>query len=388
MIFVMPPFFRGRLFWKIFVFFFLAQLAGIVVTGVAIWATLPDASPGFTPPPRGFFELPPRPPSGRDGGPSRPPHPPPGPRFPLKHLLAGTAASLVFSALLAAYIARPVRRLRAALQAGASGEMVTDLAASMGGRCDELTDLCRDFDRMAQHIDQLMRGQRRLMHDVSHEMRSPLARLSAIMGLMRQQPERIDDCLDLLERESERMDRLVSELLTLSRLESGVAARRDELVDLAEILADAVTDAGPEAEQAACAIEIHAGGNFPMRGDGEMLHRLFDNLLRNALAYASCGGWIGIRAERIGKTVCVCVEDRGPGVLDADLERLFEPFFRGHRTPSRNGHGLGLAIARQIVMSHSGRIAAENRHEGGLRVKIEFPLADVPSSVNAIKASG
>ena len=376
----MPPFLRGRLFWKIFVFFFLAQVTGIVVTGVAIWATLPDGAGVFPPPPPppGVVSMPSgvphvAPPGSPD---TPPPLPPPEPRFPLKHLLAGTLASLVFAALLAAYIARPVRRLREALQAGASGQLVTDLAESMGNRRDELADLCRDFDRMAHHIDQLMQGQRRLMHDVSHEMRSPLARLSAIVGLVRQQPERLDDCLNLLEHESARMDRLVSELLTLSRLESGMAGPGDEILDLSEVLADVVADAEPEAEQAGCRVDFVAPGELPVRGDAEMLHRLFDNLVRNALAYASGGGWIGLRAEPEGEGVRVRVEDRGPGVLNADIERLFEPFFRGSRAPARKGHGLGLAIARQIAASHDGRIDVENRREGGLRVSVALPLVD------------
>ena len=277
---------------------------------------------------------------------------------------------------------RPVRRLREALQAGASGQLITDLAESMGGRRDELADLCRDFDRMANHIDQLMQGQRHLMHDVSHEMRSPLARLSAIVGLVRQQPERLEDCLNLLEHESARMDRLVSELLTLSRLESGMAGPGDEVVDLTEVLADVVADAGPEAELAACRVELDANGDFPVRGDAEMLHRLFDNLLRNALAYASGGGWVGMRTEREDECVRVCVEDHGPGVLSADLERLFEPFFRGSQAPARKGHGLGLAIARQIVVSHGGRIDAENRREGGFRFNVRLPLAGDRSSAD------
>ncbi len=387
----MPPFLRGRLFWKIFVFFFLAQVTGIVVTGVAIWATLPDGAGGFPPPPPEAAAALARPDVSASNGlpqpPDGPPLPPPGPRFPLKHLLAGTLASLVFAALLAAYIARPVRRLRAALQAGASGQLITDLTESMGGRRDELADLCRDFDRMANHIDQLMQGQRRLMHDVSHEMRSPLARLSAIVGLVRQQPERLDDCLNLLEHESTRMDRLVSELLTLSRLESGIVGRGHEIVDLAELLADVVSDAEPDAEQAACRVELVVAGDLPVRGDAEMLHRLFDNLLRNALAYASGGSWVGIFGEREGDVVRVCVEDRGPGVLSSDLERLFEPFYRGSQAPARKGHGLGLAIARQIVASHGGQIDAENRREGGLRVSVRLPLGGDPTSAEGVTAS-
>lgn len=404
----MRPFPRGRLFWKILFFFFLAQAVTVIGTGLAIWAAMPDGGmpplappgregrppapmPGAHPPPDGRPER-----AGEPGGP--PPRDRPferrgdplaGPRLldpPLLHLAAGAVVSLVFAALLAAYIARPVRRLREALQAGASGQLVTDLADAMGHRRDELADLCRDFDRMAHHIDQLMQGQRRLLHDVSHEMRSPLARLSAIVGLVRQQPERLDDCLNLLEHESARMDRLVSELLTLSRLESGMLDPGEEIFDLAEVLADVVADAAPEAGQTGCRVELAANAEAPVRGDAEMLHRVFDNLLRNALAYASGGGWIGLRLEARAETIEVCVEDRGPGVLSADLDRLFEPFFRGSQAPARKGHGLGLAIARQIVANHGGSIHAENRREGGLRVCVRLPRATAGSPAGAVRA--
>lgn len=375
----MPSFLQGRLFWKILVFFFLAQATTVIGTGLAIWTTMPEME-GFPPPPAAMDspapgslrDIPPPPGRARfQESPGRPP--PPGPRLPLLHLLAGSIVSLVFATLLAAYIARPVGRLRQALQAGAAGQLATDIADTMGHRRDELADLCRDFDRMAHHIDHLMQGQRRLLHDVSHEMRSPLARLSAIVGLIRQQPERLDDCLNLLEHESTRMDRLVSELLTLSRLESGMVEAGEELIDLAEVLADVVGDAAPEAEQAACRIDLDAGAEALVRGDAEMLHRVFDNLVRNALAYAASGGWVGIRVDREENDIRVCVEDRGPGVLSSDLKRLFEPFFRGSRAPVKKGHGLGLAIARQVVVNHHGRIDAENRREGGLRITVRMP---------------
>ena len=403
----MRPFPRGRLFWKILFFFFLAQAVTVIGTGLAIWAAMPDGGmpplappgregrppapmPGAHPPPDGRPER-----AGEPGGPPPRDRPferrgePLAPRLldpPLLHLAAGAVVSLVFAALLAAYIARPVRRLREALQAGASGQLVTDLADAMGHRRDELADLCRDFDRMAHHIDQLMQGQRRLLHDVSHEMRSPLARLSAIVGLVRQQPERLDDCLNLLEHESARMDRLVSELLTLSRLESGMLDPGEEIFDLAEVLADVVADAAPEAGQTGCRVELAANAEAPVRGDAEMLHRVFDNLLRNALAYASGGGWIGLRLEARAETIEVCVEDRGPGVLSADLDRLFEPFFRGSQAPARKGHGLGLAIARQIVANHGGSIHAENRREGGLRICVRLPRATAGSPAGAVRA--
>ncbi len=377
----MPKLPLGRLFWKFLIFFFLAQTTAVLGVGLAIWATMPLPATWAPPPPTdvraqavaergtGGAVTPPHP-----VGRSRPPPPPPGPKLPLVHLLSGALVSLVFAALLAAYVARPIRRLRQALQTAAGGQLVPGVAAAMGSRRDELADLGHDFDRMAQHLAQLMEGQRRLLHDVSHELRSPLARLNAVIGLARQQPEKFEECLTRLEHESVRMDRLLSELLTLSRLESGMMARDNEPVDIADLLADVVADTAPEAEQAGCKVELDLGGiDCVVCGDAEMLHRVFDNLLRNVLIHAAAGGWVGVALSVAGDALCVRVEDRGPGVPDAELARLFEPFYRGTQVAARNGHGLGLAIARQIIDNHRGCIEAANRTVGGLCVSVYLP---------------
>ncbi len=110
-------------------------------------------------------------------------------------------------------------------------------------------------------------------------------------------------------------------------------------------------------------------------GDAEMLHRVFDNLLRNALTHAAVGGWAGIGLTVSDDAVSVRVEDRGPGVLSSELDRLFVPFYRGTQSSGRNGHGLGLAIAHQVVDNHQGRIEAANRAEGGLCLSVVLPAA-------------
>ena len=373
----------GRLFWKFLVFFFLAQMTAVLGVGLAIWATMPERlieAPAFSAPrskPTARLPAPPDFPFGQRG--AHPPPPPPGPELPIVHLAAGAVVSLLFATLLAAYVSRPIRRLREALQQGASGELVPGVTASMGARRDELADLGRDFDRMARHTAQLMAAQRRLLHDVSHELRSPLARLNAIVGLIRQQPQNLDAQLLRLEHESMRMDRLLSELLTLSRLESGSEGRRGEpveAVDLKELLEEVIEDAAPESAQAGCRIEfVGPAGCCAAPGDRELLYRLFDNLLRNALTHAAEGGWAGVSVSAGDDAIEICIKDNGPGVPANDLAQLFSPFFRSIDANGRKGHGLGLAIARQIVDNHHGRIAAANRDNGGLQVSVHLPRA-------------
>ena len=102
--------------------------------------------------------------------------------FPFEPLLVGLFASLAFAALLALYIARPIKSLRAAFDAAAAGKLETRVGPTIGARRDELADLGRDFDRMASRLQGVIEAQRRLLHDVSHEMRSPLARMQAAIG--------------------------------------------------------------------------------------------------------------------------------------------------------------------------------------------------------------
>lgn len=360
---------RSRLFWKFLVFFFLAQLTAVVGVGLGIWATLPP-HPDEGPP----FERTGAPPGPPPGLPGIAPPPPfrPGPPLPVLHLLAGALVSLVFAALLAAYVSHPIHRLRQALRDAAEGRLAADLARMMGDRRDELADLGLDYDRMVRHLAQLMDSQRTLLHDVSHELRSPLARVEAIIDVARQQPESVGECLTRLEHESRRIDALLGELLTLSRLESGLHETDEAAIDLDALLADVLADALPEAELAGCRVELDAASGAHLRGNAELLHRCFDNLLRNALTHAASGGWVGISVRRGDTRVEVRVSDRGPGLPDAEFERIFEPFYRARRS-SGKGSGLGLAIARRIVSRHAGDIHAESAAGGGLVVCVRLP---------------
>ncbi len=317
-----------------------------------------------------FFVSPPQ----RNG--ARPGHPPGRHWMPLLiPLLAGGIVSLIFAALLAGYFSKPIRTLRSAFKSAANGRLAQHVGPAMGRRRDELADLGRDFDAMAHRLQSLMEGQRRLLHDVSHELRSPLARLQAAIGLARQQPERLGETLARIERESVRMDKLVSELLTLSRLEAGMAGKFDEDVDLNELVANVAEDARFEAEAQGCRVELAAHGRAGVRGNAELLHRALENIVRNALKHSPPGGLVSIEAgvAANGQTAVISVSDEGSGVPESELPAIFEPFFRGNQANAPDGHGLGLAISRRTVMAHGGGIHAGNRAAGGLCVTVTLP---------------
>lgn len=303
-------------------------------------------------------------------------------RWILKHLplllmiVSGLFASLLFSALLAWYFTRPIRHLKQAFSDVAEGKLDTRVSPAMGKRQDELAELGHNFDFMTGKISALVNGQRQLLHDVSHELRSPLARMQAAIGIAQQQPDKVTPTLDRLEREAERISDLVGELLLISRMETGVEHGQQSDVDLTSLINDIVEDARFEAENKSVSIKLETNIDITLHGQQELLHRAIENLIRNAIKFSETGKtvYINSQTDAANQNLVITVEDEGPGVKQADLAKLFRPFFRGSHTQRQDGIGLGLTIAQQAVAAHQGQLHAENRAEGGLRMVISLPI--------------
>lgn len=307
------------------------------------------------------------------------------PPHPVWHLfsLQGLLAALVMSGLvclgLARYLSSPVRRLRAATRGLAGGDLGIRVGDALGRRRDEWGGLGRDFDHMAERLQVLIVSQQDLLRDVSHELRSPLARLQAALGLARQRSGgSAGDELDRIEREAERLNELIGQVLSLSRLGSGTGAAIREPVDLAALVGAIADDAGFEAAQHGRRVVVRENSPLTVSADPELLHSALENVVRNAVRYTAAGTAVEIAS--IGdvalRQASISVSDRGPGVDEAVLDRIFDPFFRASAARDRasGGHGLGLSIARRAIELHGGTIEARNRPEGGLEVTIRLPL--------------
>jgi two-component system OmpR family sensor kinase len=301
----------------------------------------------------------------------RPPQPP---LSPWQLIAIGIATSLAFSALLAWYLARPIRSLRWAFDSAAAGRLDTRVSPRIGSRRDEIADLGRDFDRMAQHLQSLVSAQRRLLHDVSHELRSPLARLQAAVGLARQDPAKMEPTLERIERETNRLDAMVGEILTLARLESRTSNPTKEPVDFAHLVASIAEDARFEAEASGRRVALDISGDARVTGDPALLYRAVENVVRNAVKFTAPNTVVDVLLKTTNDRALVSVTDRGPGIPPDELPNVFEAFYRAAGTDA-SGFGLGLAIAQRAVEAHGGTIRAVNVSGGGLRVEIELPLA-------------
>ena len=306
--------------------------------------------------------------------------------FPAMPLIVGALVSLLFAALLAWYFSKPIKQLRFAFESAASGNLDARVGTVMQGRRDELADLGSAFDVMVSRVSQLMQSQTHLMHQVSHELRSPLARLQIAIGLIKQQSaqsklevnEKISTSLNRIETESVRMDHLVGELLTLSRLESGVTALEKERVDLNELLQELVDDANFEGIANHINVEFAAMANVYVLAQADLLQRAIDNIIRNAVKYTLPNTTVRMTStiDHANRNIILVVEDAGAGVTESELETIFKPFYRANSSEAVHGYGLGLAIAKQIIESHEGSVTAANIANAGLQVIIVLPFVD------------
>jgi two-component system, OmpR family, sensor histidine kinase KdpD len=192
-----------------------------------------------------------------------------------------------------------------------------------------------------------------------------------------------------LQSEAERLNRFVGNLLDMTRLESGMVEMRLDLADVAEIVGSALQRAANVL--ARHQVEVAIASDLPMlRLDPILFEQVLFNLLDNAAKYAPSGSRIDLRARRDGDTVAIEVIDEGPGIPPADLERVFDKFYRVQAEDRRRaGTGLGLAICRGFIEAQGGRIEARNRHDrSGAVLAIRLPVPQSAEIRDPVAAHG
>lgn len=281
------------------------------------------------------------------------------------------------SALLASYVATPLSRIRASARRVARGDLSARVGEVRFGRSAEVLALAAEFDGMAARLKELVDGQRRLIRDVSHEMRSPLSRLRVALELARTQAsgDAITQ-LDRIEREALRLEEMIAQAIQLSRMETTLPEKVDN-VAFDELVADIAADAAFEAQARPCALRIAQSAPLTVRAEGELLASAVENVVRNAVHYTVPNSEVDLRLDRVEGQARLRVHDMGPGVPAADCVRIFEPYFRTDTARQRKsgGSGLGLAIAKRAIERQGGRIRASNAEGGGLEIEILLPLA-------------
>jgi two-component system sensor histidine kinase CpxA len=287
----------------------------------------------------------------------------------------------IFSYLLARSLTKPILQLRKATRRFAGGALATRVGSILETRKDEIADLGWDFDTMAERIEALVDAQQRLLRDISHELRSPLARLNVALELARQRSgENPGNALDRIERESERLNELISELLTLTLLESGTEKIEKAPIDIEDLIESVVEDSNFEARDRNRLVQIITSRKVMVNGSEEMLRRAVENVVRNAIRYTDESTAVEVSLlvqEMDGQQVAVIrVRDHGPGVPEAALSKMFKPFYRVEDDRGRltGGTGIGLAITERSIQLHGGTITVSNATDRGLAVEMMMPI--------------
>ena len=259
---------------------------------------------------------------------------------------------------------RPLRWLGDGVARLSAGELDVVLPNQTG---DEFGQLTAAFNEMVGRVREMLRARDQLLLDVSHELRSPLTRIKVAIELSPPGPHRAGLSEDVAE-----MEAMIGELLELERLRDGrtLANAPVDLAALAEEVAGGLRGGGPGVTI------VRPPGGAVARVDRDRVRTVLRNLLENAVKYSLAdSGPVTIRIEPGAEVVTVSVEDDGPGIPQADVGSVFEPFFRVDRSRSKKtgGYGLGLSICKRIVEAHVGRLTVENLTPRGTRFTVTLP---------------
>lgn len=278
---------------------------------------------------------------------------------------------------LATTLVRPLKRITEAARGLAAGRFATRVPVSGN---DELSDLGRDFNAMAQTLERTETARRQWMADISHELRTPLALLRAELEAMQDGVRPLNpDSVASLQTDVARLNRLVEDLYQLSMTDLGALSYHKRPVDPLGLLNDDVETLAGEFARHGLQIDVRIAlpGSVTLQADPDRLSQLFRNLMQNSLRYTDTGGRLEIGVSRAADRVFFDFCDSAPGVPAEALPQLFERFYRveASRNRAHGGAGLGLAICRNIVEAHDGRIEARPSPLGGVCIHIELPLA-------------
>ncbi|MFQ5614357.1 MAG: sensor histidine kinase [Anaerolineae bacterium] len=298
-------------------------------------------------------------------------------------LLAVVAAGFIavlLGGVLVRQMTAPLRRLNAAAQAIAAGDLDQRVEPASA---DEIGALTESFNHMAGSLQQVEQARRHMIADIAHELRTPLAviqgQLEALLdGVFPFELEQLGP----IHNETLLLSRLVADLGDLARAEAGQLQVECQPLALLDVACQVLAAVEPVAVESGVYLSLAHSGNLPViAADADRLRQVFHNLLGNALRHTPSGGTIQVDLKlRDSETVLVQVTDSGPGISPHDLDRVFDRFYRADKSRSRagGGSGLGLTISRHIVEAHGGQIWAESpvNASKGTRLAFTLPVTD------------
>lgn len=242
----------------------------------------------------------------------------------------------------------------------------------------ELEPMQAALNRLLSQVESLLHREHRFIADAAHEMRTPLAvlRLHAQNASQASSEQERQKALDFLIDGVDRLSRVVNQLLTLARLEPAANRNHWKMLDVQALITDSLAELTPWMlrQQVEPDLEI-ASGDYWTLSDRGALEVVLQNLVSNAVNFSPTGATVRIALERQGGDLLLTVQDSGPGIEEARLERAFERFYS---EGNPNGAGLGLSIVSRAVQRLGGEVQLSNRPEGGLQARVRLPIQGPP----------
>jgi signal transduction histidine kinase len=252
------------------------------------------------------------------------------------------------------------------------------------GAGDEFDRLSENLNSMLARIAALNEGLKQVSDNIAHDLKTPLTRLrnraeAALSGKRTSKEYR--EVLEATIAESDQLIRTFNAILMISRLEAGNSAEPTTAVDLAETVRDVVELYEPLAEENGVQITAETGEPARIAGNRELIGQALSNIVDNAIKYSAGGEGeprVGVSLEKSADGIIVAVRDNGPGIAEADRERVTERFVRLEQSRNLPGSGLGLSLAKAVMTFHGGRLELTDAGPG-LLVRMVFPAADKPA---------
>ena len=287
--------------------------------------------------------------------------------------------AFIVSIALSRHLMKPIREIVAgtdALKNGDYSKRITPLTQ------DELGILSENFNELAQTLEQNHHMRTQWVSDTSHELRTPLTVLRSHLlavqdGVFIPDEKRIA----LLVKQTDNLGHIVDDLTQLAHSDAAIFTYKEKCLDIIQVFEGSLEDFAVRFEQEGLAVHSDAlkkTGQCMVSGDKDRLHQLFINLLENTCKYTHRDGQLNIIVNKTNSQVELILQDSTPGVLPEDQNKLFERFYRVEKSRHRDlgGSGLGLALCKQIVEAHSGKISLQSSPLGGLTVQICLPLLE------------
>lgn len=303
----------------------------------------------------------------------------------LNIIFATGIVTVVISLWLANRFNRPVKEMSAlAKQISISGDYSAFLPVS---RKDEIGELCLSFNQMIGRLREQERMRQEFIANASHELKTPTMAIGSVVEALlagaAEDPKLRSQFLGSLERLADRLTSLIQDLLDISRLDSGAEPSRQEIVNVGQLLADAVEQVRGSADKKLLVLNLHfvsdgESANLFVPGNASQILRAVTNILTNAVKYTPEEGTIDVSTRVVGSDkVAIKIQDSGQGIDQADLPHIFDRFYRADkaRTRETGGTGLGLAITREIIARHHGTVEVESTVGKGSTFVVQLPLA-------------